>query len=130
MLRSLKMRRIVVATVLFAAPVYAMLHPRLVSAAPAVNSTVTAAPTALRLTFQEALEPAMSRITMVDSARRAVALNAGGDVQGAGRTGSIHGHLAGCRRRRTSDARFVRIHGGRRARALIIALLFHATRVT
>jgi copper resistance protein C len=76
MLRSLKMRRIVVATVLFAAPVYAMLHPRLVSAAPAVNSTVTAAPTALRLTFQEALEPAMSRITMVDSARRAVALNA------------------------------------------------------
>lgn len=76
MLQSLMLRRIVVATVLFAAPAYAMLHPRLVSAAPAVNSTVTAAPTAVRLTFQEALEPAMSRITLVDAARRAVALNA------------------------------------------------------
>jgi methionine-rich copper-binding protein CopC len=76
MIRSLMLRRIVVATALLAAPAYAMLHPRLVAAVPAVNSTVTVAPTVLRLTFQEALEPAMSRITMVDSSRRAVALSA------------------------------------------------------
>ena len=76
MFRSNMLRRIVVATALLAAPAYAMLHPRLVSAVPAVNSTVTVAPTMLRLTFQEALEPAMSRITMIDSARRAVALGA------------------------------------------------------
>ena len=76
MIRSIMLRRIVVATALLAAPAYAMLHPRLVSAMPAVNSTAIVAPTMLRLTFQEALEPAMSRITMVDSFRRAVALSA------------------------------------------------------
>ncbi|MBC7562297.1 MAG: copper homeostasis periplasmic binding protein CopC [Gemmatimonadaceae bacterium] len=76
MIRSIMLRRIVVATAIIAAPAYAMLHPRLVAAVPAVNSTASVAPTMLRLTFQEALEPAMSRITMVDSARRAVALGA------------------------------------------------------
>lgn len=76
MFRSNMLRRIVVATALLAAPAYAMLHPRLLAAVPAVNSTVTVVPITLRLTFQEALEPAMSRITMIDSARRAVALGA------------------------------------------------------
>ena len=76
MIRSIMLRCLVVASALLAAPAYAMFHPRLVSAVPAVNSTASVVPTTVRLTFHEALEPAMSRITMFDSARRAVAVGA------------------------------------------------------
>ena len=60
--------------VLLAAPLFALAHPKLMSAVPAANSHVTAVPATIRLTFQEKLEPALSRITMVHAGLHAVTL--------------------------------------------------------
>jgi methionine-rich copper-binding protein CopC len=69
-------RRTVGLLTLAALPLAALAHPRLVSAVPAPNSRVTAPPAALRLTFQEAVETALSRVTLRDAAARTVALRA------------------------------------------------------
>lgn len=63
-------------TLVFAAPVFALAHPKLLVAVPAANSHVVAVPATIRLTFQEPLEPAMSRITMVHSGAHSVVLSA------------------------------------------------------
>lgn len=57
-----------------AVPLYALAHPKLVSAVPAANSHVVAVPATVRLTFQEPLEPAMSRITVVHAGAHAVTM--------------------------------------------------------
>ncbi len=61
-------------TVAIAAPLWALAHPKLLSAVPAVNSHVATVPAAIRLTFQEVLEPAMSRITVMHAGQHAVSL--------------------------------------------------------
>lgn len=61
-------------TFVVAAPLYALIHPKLMSAVPAVNSHVAAVPATVRLTFQEALEPAMSRITVVHAGAHTVTM--------------------------------------------------------
>ncbi len=63
-------------TLVIAAPLYALAHPKLMSAVPAANSHVMAVPTVVRLTFQEALEPALSRITMMHAGIHAVTMGA------------------------------------------------------
>ena len=76
MTRSALAIRAVVLTVAIAAPLYALAHPKLLSAVPAANSHVMAVPGTLRLTFQEGLEPALSRITVVHAGMHTVTMGA------------------------------------------------------
>ncbi len=50
-------------------------HPRLTAATPAANARLAAPPVSLSLTFQESVTLALSRLSLVDSAGRAVALD-------------------------------------------------------
>lgn len=68
--------RAAVLTVAVAAPLFALAHPKLLSAVPAVNSHVASVPTTIRLTFQEPLEPALSKITVMHAGQHAVTLGA------------------------------------------------------
>ena len=68
--------RAAVITVAVSAPLFALAHPKLLSAVPAVNSHVAAVPAAVRLTFQEPLEPALSKITVVHAGQHNVTLSA------------------------------------------------------
>ncbi|WP_010090000.1 copper homeostasis periplasmic binding protein CopC [Burkholderia ubonensis] len=54
------------------APVAALAHGKLESAVPASGSTVDAAPDALRLTFNEDLEPTFSSVKVSDAGGAAV----------------------------------------------------------
>ncbi|MDR5751346.1 MULTISPECIES: copper resistance protein CopC [unclassified Caballeronia] len=54
------------------APTIALAHGRLKSAEPPVNGTVSAAPSALRLTFNEDLEPAFSTVKLTDGSGAAI----------------------------------------------------------
>ncbi|KER74343.1 copper resistance protein CopC [Burkholderia cepacia] len=54
------------------APVAALAHGKLESAAPATGSTVDTAPDTLRLTFNEDLEPAFSSVKVSDANGNAV----------------------------------------------------------
>lgn len=54
------------------APIAASAHGKLESAAPATGSTVDTAPDALRLTFNEDLEPAFSSVKVSDANGNAV----------------------------------------------------------
>lgn len=74
--RTTFLTRTVVLSVAVAVPLFALAHPKLLSAVPAVNSHVAAVPATIRLTFQEALEPAMSRITVVHAGQHTVAVGA------------------------------------------------------
>lgn len=74
--RHIVLSRMAVLSLALAGPLFALVHPKLVSAVPAVNGHVTAVPTMIRLTFQEPLEPAMSRITVTHAGQHAVALGA------------------------------------------------------
>lgn len=74
--RTSLISRALLLTLAIAAPLYALAHPKLVTAVPAANSHVMAVPAVIRLTFQERLEPAMSRITMVHAGVHAVTLGA------------------------------------------------------
>ena len=76
MTRSALAIRAVVLTVAIAAPLYALAHPKLLYAVPAANSHVMAVPGTLRLTFQETLEPALSRITVVHAGMHTVTMGA------------------------------------------------------
>lgn len=76
MTRTSLISRAFLLTLAIAAPLYALAHPKLMSAVPAANSHVRAVPATIRLTFQEALEPALSRITMVHAGMHAVTLGA------------------------------------------------------
>ena len=53
----------------------AFAHPKLVSASPTANSTVPQAPAMISATFNEALTPALSKLTLVDAAQRAIPLD-------------------------------------------------------
>lgn len=68
--------RAAVLSIAVAAPLFALAHPKLLSAVPAVNSHVAAVPATLRLTFQEPLEPALSRITIMHAGQHTVAVGA------------------------------------------------------
>lgn len=68
--------RAAVLTVAVAAPLFALAHPKLISAVPAVNSHVASVPATIRLTFQEPLEPALSKITVMHAGQHAVTLGA------------------------------------------------------
>ena len=74
----------------------AQAHPRLLSAEPAADSRLTTLPTRLSLTFSEQLTLALSRLTLSDSAGRAVALDTlragAGDAKSL--TARIRGALA------------------------------------
>ncbi len=74
--RTSRISRTLLLTLAIAAPLYALAHPKLVSAVPAANSHVMAVPAAVRLTFQERLEPALSRITMMHAGVHSVTLGA------------------------------------------------------
>ncbi|SOT41564.1 copper homeostasis periplasmic binding protein CopC [Burkholderia cenocepacia] len=61
------------AAALFAiAPVAASAHGKLESAVPAAGSTIDAAPDMVRLTFNEALEPAFSTVKVSDASGNAI----------------------------------------------------------
>ncbi len=68
--------RAAVLTVAVAAPLLALAHPKLLSAVPAVNGRVAAVPAMVRLTFQEPLEPAMSKITVRHAGQHDVTMSA------------------------------------------------------
>jgi len=53
----------------------AYAHPRLLSATPAVNGHVAAAPAMLSLTFNETMTAALSSLTVLDAAKHAVTLD-------------------------------------------------------
>ncbi|WP_116136961.1 copper homeostasis periplasmic binding protein CopC [Trinickia diaoshuihuensis] len=57
-----------IAAIAAIAPLSALAHGKLESATPAPGSTVDVAPGALRLTFNEALEPTFSSIKLSDTA--------------------------------------------------------------
>lgn len=76
MTRTSQFVRAALLSLAVAAPLYALAHPKLMAAAPATNSHVAAVPAAVRLTFQEPLEPALSRITMVHAGVHAVTMGA------------------------------------------------------
>lgn len=50
-------------------------HPKLLSATPAVDSHIANAPTTLSLTFNENITLALSAITLVDAAQKAIKLD-------------------------------------------------------
>lgn len=77
MRRSRKIMRMVPAVLLaLALPVHtASAHPRLLRAAPAAESHVTRAPREIALSFNEAVSVALSRLTLLDAAKRAVKLD-------------------------------------------------------
>ncbi|MBN3838668.1 MULTISPECIES: copper homeostasis periplasmic binding protein CopC [Burkholderia] len=62
----------VAGAIVAAAPVAALAHGKLESAAPATGSTVDIAPDTLRLTFNEDLEPAFSSVKVSDANGNAV----------------------------------------------------------
>lgn len=74
MTRTSLVLRAALITFAVAAPLYALVHPKLISAVPAVNSHVAAVPAKVRLTFQEPLEPVLSRITVVHAGAHAVTM--------------------------------------------------------
>ena len=76
MTRTALFARAVTLTLAIAAPLYALAHPKLLSAVPAANSHVLAVPATIRLSFQEALEPALSRITVVHAGTHTVTMGA------------------------------------------------------
>ena len=53
----------------------AYAHPKLLSATPAVNGHVAAAPAMLSLTFNETMTAALSSLTVLDAAKHAVTLD-------------------------------------------------------
>ncbi|MEK2605460.1 copper homeostasis periplasmic binding protein CopC [Burkholderia arboris] len=68
-----RLAAIVAAAALVAAvPIAASAHGKLESAAPATGSTVDVAPDAVRLTFNEDLEPAFSSVKVSDASGNAV----------------------------------------------------------
>ncbi len=77
MRRPLLIIRPVLAVLLaLALPIHtASAHPRLLHAAPAAGSHVTGAPREISLSFNEAVSVALSRLTLLDSAKRAVTLD-------------------------------------------------------
>ncbi len=65
--------------ILFAAAMLAPIsrtdvHPKLISAAPAVNGHVASAPSMLTLTFNEPITAALSAVSLLDAAQREVTL--------------------------------------------------------
>lgn len=74
MTRTSLIARAALITFAVAAPLYALAHPKLLSAVPAANSHVPAVPATVRLTFQEPLEPALSRITLMHAGAHAVTM--------------------------------------------------------
>ncbi len=76
MTRSSLLTRAVLLSVAIAAPLFALAHPRLLASLPAANSRIKAAPAVVRLTFQERLEPAMSRISVVHAGTHTVTMGA------------------------------------------------------
>ncbi|ALX16196.1 copper resistance protein CopC [Burkholderia cepacia JBK9] len=63
---------VAVAALVAAVPIAASAHGKLESAAPATGSTVDVAPDAVRLTFNEDLEPAFSSVKVSDASGNAV----------------------------------------------------------
>ncbi|HUR57123.1 MAG TPA: copper resistance CopC family protein, partial [Opitutaceae bacterium] len=57
----------------------AWAHATLVSAEPAVNATLAAAPTRLRLVFSEPLEPGLAHVTLVGAGGAATRIAVVGD---------------------------------------------------
>lgn len=57
-----------------AASALAHAHAKIASSQPAANSELTSTPTEIRLQFNEALEPAFSKIELVDAKQAPVAL--------------------------------------------------------
>ena len=53
----------------------ALAHPKLVSASPTANSTVPQGPAMISATFNEALTSALSKLTLIDAAQRAIPLD-------------------------------------------------------
>lgn len=76
MTRRTFVSRAALLTVVLAAPLFALVHPKLLRAVPAVNGHVAVVPAAVRLTFQEPLEPALSRITVRHAGQHDVMMSA------------------------------------------------------
>ena len=76
MTRTTFLSRAALLTVAIAAPLFALAHPKLLSAVPAVNSRVATVPPVVRLTFQEPLEPALSKITVMHAGQHNVTMSA------------------------------------------------------
>lgn len=74
MTRSAFLSRAAILSLAIAAPLYALAHPRMLSSVPAASSRVKAVPPVVRLTFQERLEPAMSRISIVHAGTHTVTM--------------------------------------------------------
>ena len=65
-------RHLVAAAALFAASTLAQAHAKIDTAQPPANSALAAAPAEIRLHFNETLEPAFSKIELVDAQQAAV----------------------------------------------------------
>lgn len=76
MTRKPFLSRAAILSVAIAAPLFALAHPKLMSAVPAVNSHVPSVPAMIRLTFQEPLEPVLSKITVVHAGQHTVTMGA------------------------------------------------------
>ncbi len=66
--------RAVVLSLAIAAPLSAVAHPRLLASLPDTNGRVKTVPASVRLTFQERLEPAINRISMVPAGTHSVTI--------------------------------------------------------
>ena len=76
MTRTIFLSRTAALTFAIAAPLLALAHPKMLSAVPAVNAHVAAVPATVRLTFQEPLEPALSKITVRHAGQHDVTMSA------------------------------------------------------